>query len=49
MGRTWLLLKREASAGGCKEGALVLNWRVHFQSPLQPGGWCWLTPALAEA
>lgn len=46
MGRTWLLLEREASAGGSKEGALVLGCGGHFQSALQPTRWCWLLPAL---
>lgn len=30
VGRTWLLLPREASAGGSKEGALVLGCGGHF-------------------
>lgn len=46
MGWTWLLLEREASSGGSKEGALMLGRGRHFQSLLRPVGWCWLTSAL---
>lgn len=46
MGRTWLLLEREASAGGSEEGALVLGCGGHFWIPLRPVGRCWLLSAL---
>lgn len=36
MGRTRLLLPREASAGGSKEGALVLGCGGHFRSLCGP-------------
>lgn len=38
MGWTWLLLERKTSAGGSKEGALVLGRGGHFQSPVWPVG-----------